>query len=102
IEVDARFTVSGNEVLRGKDFAQMSAAELAEARHAIAKLVLPHDLVRTRRFKVDPRGRRVDQRAMMRSALRTGGDLILPKFRSPRQVAPPLVLLRGTSRSMGQ
>ncbi len=32
IEVDARFTVSGNEVLRGKDFAQMTAAELAEAR----------------------------------------------------------------------
>ena len=28
IEVDARFTFSGNEVLRGKDFAQMNAAEI--------------------------------------------------------------------------
>lgn len=102
VEVDARFTVSGNEVLREKDFAQMSAAELAEARQAIAKLVLPHDLVRTRRFKADPRGRRVDQRAMMRSALRTGGDLILPKFRSPREIHPPLVVLADISGSMSQ
>ena len=30
IEVDARFTFSGNEVLRDKDFAQMTAAEIAE------------------------------------------------------------------------
>jgi uncharacterized protein with von Willebrand factor type A (vWA) domain len=102
VEVDARFTVSGNEVLREKDFAQMSAAELAEARQAIARLVLPHDLVRTRRFKADPRGRRVDQRAMMRSALRTGGDLILPKFRSPREIHPPLVVLADISGSMSQ
>src|SRR5262245_17331878 len=38
IEVDARLTFSGNEVLRGKDFAQMTAAELAQARQAIAEL----------------------------------------------------------------
>ena len=36
IEVDARFTFSGNEVLRGKDFAQMNAAEMADAKRAIA------------------------------------------------------------------
>jgi uncharacterized protein with von Willebrand factor type A (vWA) domain len=102
IEVDARFTFSGNEVLREKDFAQMTAAELAEARQAIAKLRLPHDLVRTRRFRADPRGGRVDQRAMMRSALRTGGDLILPKFRSPREINPPLVVLADISGSMSQ
>jgi uncharacterized protein with von Willebrand factor type A (vWA) domain len=102
IEVDARFTFSENEVLREKDFAQMSAAELAEARQAIMKLTLPHDLVRTRRLKADPHGRRVDQRAMMRSALRTGGDLILPKFRSPREIHPPLVVLADISGSMSQ
>ncbi|TKT76921.1 VWA domain-containing protein [Aquamicrobium sp. LC103] len=102
IEVDARFTFSGNEVLRDKDFAQMSAAELAEARRAIAQLRLPHDLVPTRRFKPDPRGVRTDPRAMMRSALRTGGDLILPKFRSVREVHPPLVVLADISGSMSQ
>jgi uncharacterized protein with von Willebrand factor type A (vWA) domain len=102
IEIDARFTFSGSEVLRQKDFAQMTARELAEARHAIAGLKLPVDLVRTRRFRPDPRGSRIDQRAMMRSALRTGGDLILPRFRSARMVHPPLVVLADISGSMSQ
>lgn len=102
IEVDARFTFSGNEVLRTKDFAQMTAAELADARKAIRELRLPFDEVRTRRFRADPRGRRTDPRSMMHAALRTGGKLILPKFRSPRMVHPPLVVLADISGSMSQ
>ncbi|MCC6206059.1 MAG: VWA domain-containing protein, partial [Hyphomicrobiales bacterium] len=102
IEVDARLTVSGNEVLRAKDFAQMTAAELGHAKKAIQDLRLPFDSVVTRRFKPDPRGRRADPRAMMRSAVRTGGQLILPKFRSPREVHPPLVVLADISGSMSQ
>lgn len=102
IEVDARLTVSGNEVLRGKDFAQMTAAELAEAKRAIAALRLPHDRIPTRRFRPDRHGSRTDPRAMMRVALRTGGDLILPKFRSVREIHPPLVVLADISGSMSQ
>lgn len=102
VEVDARFTASGNEVLREKDFAQMSAAELAEARKAIAALKLPRDLVSTRRWRPDPRGSRTDQRAMLRTALRTGGDMILPRFRTVRRVHPPLVVLADISGSMSQ
>lgn len=102
LDVDARFTYSGNEVLRNKDFAQMTAAELSEARQAIAALRLPADEVMTRRFRPDGHGRRADPRAMMRSALRTGGDLILPQFRSPRQVHPPLVVLADISGSMSE
>ena len=102
IEIDARFTVSGNEVLRGKDFAQMNAAELADARRAISELRLPFDMVTTRRFKADASGRRIDPRAMMRASARTGGALILPKFRSPREIHPPLVVLADISGSMSQ
>ncbi len=102
VEIDARMTFSGREVLRDKDFAQMTAAELADARKAIDDLRLPVDLVRTRRFRPDPRGRRVDPRAMMRSALRTGGDLVVPRFRSPREIHPPLVVLADISGSMSQ
>ncbi|TGV15920.1 VWA domain-containing protein [Mesorhizobium sp. M8A.F.Ca.ET.173.01.1.1] len=102
IEVDARFTFSGNELLRGKDFAQMNAAEMADARKAIAALRLPVDMMRTRRFKADAHGRRIDPRAMMRAAARTGGELILPKFRSVREVHPPLVVLADISGSMSQ
>lgn len=102
LDVDARFTFSGNEVLRDKDFAQMTAAELAEARLAIAALRLPRDEVTTRRFRSDDQGRRPDPRRMMREALRTGGDLVLPRFRSPRVVHPPLVVLADVSGSMSE
>ncbi|MBE1203643.1 vWA domain-containing protein [Aminobacter carboxidus] len=102
VEVDARFTVSGNEMLRGKDFAQMTASEISDARREIAALRLPFDTVRTRRFKPDPHGTKVDPRAMMRAAARTGGQLILPKFRSVREVHPPLVVLADISGSMSQ
>jgi uncharacterized protein with von Willebrand factor type A (vWA) domain len=102
IEVDARLTFSGNEVLRAKDFAQMSAVEVEQAKRAIAELRLPFDMVRTRRFRPDPHGMRIDPRATMRGALRTGGDLILPKFKEPREIHPPLVVLADISGSMSQ
>jgi uncharacterized protein with von Willebrand factor type A (vWA) domain len=102
IEVDARFTFSGAEVLRARDFAQMDADELAAARQAIAALKLPFDTVATRRFHPDAGGRKIDPRAMMRSSARTGGELILPKFRSARQIHPPLVVLADISGSMSQ
>jgi uncharacterized protein with von Willebrand factor type A (vWA) domain len=41
IEIEARLTVSAREILQRKDFAQMSAAELAEAKKALASLALP-------------------------------------------------------------
>ena len=40
IELDARFTVSDREVLQKKDFAQMTAAEIAQAKDAIKRMVL--------------------------------------------------------------
>src|SRR5690606_34982251 len=54
VEIDARLTFSGTEVLRGKDFSQMSAEELAEAREAITAIRLPFDRVPTRRYRADP------------------------------------------------
>ncbi|MBZ9653421.1 vWA domain-containing protein [Phyllobacterium lublinensis] len=102
IDVDARFTFSDREVLRTKDFAQMSADELSQARRAMDELALPADRVETRRFRSNPKGARIDPRAMMRASLRTGGDLILPKFRSRRVEHPPLVVLADISGSMSQ
>ncbi|WP_173931639.1 VWA domain-containing protein [Chelativorans sp. Marseille-P2723] len=102
VEIEARLSISSREVLRKKDFAQMTAEELVQARQAIAELVLPDDRVLTRRFRTDPSGRRIDPRAMMRLGLRTGGDFIVPCYRSPRQVYPPLVVLADISGSMSQ
>ncbi|MFD1326578.1 vWA domain-containing protein [Mycoplana ramosa] len=102
IEVDARFTTSASEVLRKTDFAQMTAAELREAKRAIASLTLPMDEVRTRRFRRSTRKAMVDARATMRQAMRTGGALILPRHREPKMVHPPLVVLADISGSMSQ
>ena len=101
IIADARFTVSGSEVLRRMDFAQMSAAELTAARKAIEGLALPMDRVKIRRFRAASTGR-IDARASMRASLKTGGDLMLPRFRRPREVHPPLVVLTDISGSMSQ
>ena len=102
LDIDASLTVSGQEVFRDKDFAQMSAAEIARAKRAIAELRLPEDRIRTRRFRLDPRGRQIDPRATLRAAMRSGGDLVLPKYRSPRIVHPPLVVIADISGSMSQ
>ncbi|MER2534046.1 MAG: VWA domain-containing protein [Rhizobiaceae bacterium] len=102
IEIDARLTAARGELLRARDFAQMSAAELAQARRAISALTLPFDRVATRRYRSDPRGRRIDARATLRGAARLGGALVLPKFRSRRAVQPPLVVLADISGSMSQ
>jgi uncharacterized protein with von Willebrand factor type A (vWA) domain len=102
IEIDSRFTSSGSEVLRHLDFAQMSAAEIAVAKKELAKLQLPLDRVRTRRFAPSRTVAKVDPRATMRSAIRTGGALILPRFRRPKEMQPPLVVLADISGSMSQ
>ncbi|CCM75789.1 vWA domain-containing protein [Rhizobium mesoamericanum] len=102
IEIDARFTMSGNEVFRRMDFAQMSALETAAAKKALAKLQLPLDKVPTRRFRPSHVHTRVDPRATMRAALRSGAGLILPRYREIREVQPPLVVLADISGSMSQ
>ncbi|MDM9623541.1 VWA domain-containing protein [Rhizobium sp. AC44/96] len=102
IEIDARFTMSGSEVFRRMDFAQMSASEIALAKKALAGLQLPVDRVRTRRFKPSHIHAHVDPRATMRGALRNGGALILPRYRQIKEIQPPLVVLADISGSMSQ
>jgi hypothetical protein len=80
----------------------MTGEEFATARQAIQKLRLPVDEVRTRRFKPANRGEVFDARAVLRKSMATGGDLMLPKFREPRMVQPPLVVLADISGSMSQ
>ncbi len=101
LDVDARMTSSADEVLRAKDFAQMSARELDEARRAVAALSMPDDSIATRRFRASHRGR-PDPRAMLRASLRSGGGMILPAFRAPRRRAPPVVILADISGSMSR
>ncbi len=99
IDIDASDTFSAAEVLRRKDFEQMSVAELAEARAAIARLRLPLDEARIRRTEPNPRGHLADMRATLRATMRSGGIIPL-KRRAYRRRRPPLVVLCDISGSM--
>ena len=102
IKPDATESSNAKEVLQHADFESMTQAEMAEAKRLIARLRLPIPDIRTRRFKLDPRGRRVDLRATLRTALRTGGDIIPLVRSSPRLRHPPLVVICDVSGSMSR
>lgn len=102
IEVDSRFTTSASEVFRRMDFAQMSMAEIAQAKKELSRLMLPLDTVPTRRYRAAWKRNRNDPRATMRAALRTGGDLILPRYKEQKRIHPPIVVLADISGSMSQ
>jgi uncharacterized protein with von Willebrand factor type A (vWA) domain len=102
LEIDARLTVSDREVLQKKDFAQMTAAEIAQAKDAIARLALPFELVRTRRLAPSRHGHIIDVRRTLRASMKAGGAVIDLKYVGPRQKEPPIVALLDISGSMSQ
>jgi uncharacterized protein len=102
VELDARMTVSDREVLQRKDFAQMTSAEIAAAKEAMKRLVLPLAEVRTRRLAPHPHGHLIDIRRTLRASLKGGGDFIDLRFIGPKTKPPPLVALLDISGSMSQ
>ena len=100
IELDATLTFSPSEVLQRKDFEQMSAEEIAQAKALIRSMQLPIRALPIRRFRPERRGRRVDLRRTLRQSLRGGGAMIdLARKRRIRR-HPPLVILCDISGSM--
>jgi uncharacterized protein with von Willebrand factor type A (vWA) domain len=100
IELDATLTFSAKEILQHKDFEDMSADEVAQAKALIRAMQLPIRSVPTRRFRPDPSGWRVDLRKTLRRSLHGGGAMIdLAKKRRIRR-HPPLVILCDISGSM--
>src|SRR5205085_2442147 len=102
LETDARLTVSDREVLQRKDFAQMTASEIAAAKQAIKRLLLSLDEVRIRRLAPHRHGHVIDIRRTFRASLKAGGAVIDLKYLGPRSKAPPLVALLDISGSMSQ
>jgi len=100
LDIDMRLTVSDQELLQKKDFAQMSAAEIASAKSAIKRLVLPLDEVKSRRLVPDRHGHIVDMRRTLRASMKGGGAFIDLKYLGPKTKIPPLVALLDISGSM--
>ncbi len=96
---DATLTYSDREILRGKDFEQMSLEELERAKAVLRSLRLPIEPVRTRRYRSSRRGHRIDMRSTLRASLRSGGGI--PLRRRERTLRPPpLVTICDISGSM--
>ncbi|WP_416897294.1 MAG: vWA domain-containing protein [Minwuia sp.] len=100
IEIDATLTFSDEEKLQSKDFEEMTATEVDEARRAIQRMRLPLAEVKTRRFAPKAHGRRVDMRRSFRSTLKSGGDIVTLEKRARVRRHPPLVILCDISGSM--
>jgi uncharacterized protein len=99
---EIRLSVSDQEVLQKKDFAQMSAAEIAEVTRAIDLMKLPQAELRTRRYRPDARGLRLDMRRTLRGSLRTGGDIIDIHRLGLIDKPAPIVALLDISGSMSE
>ncbi len=102
IEFEATLTVSDRELLRQADFDTMSADEWRAARRLITRLRPVFEPLPTRRFAPAARPGTLDWRASLRHGARRGGELILPRWRAPREQAAPLVVLADISGSMSR
>jgi uncharacterized protein len=91
---------SGQELLRDKDFADLTGDELRIVRELIARIVRTRPQRLSRRRTADPRGDRLDVRRMIRRSLRTGGDPVERPFRARKDVPRKLVVLCDVSGSM--
>src|SRR5258705_13147667 len=101
-EADATLTVSDRELLQRKDFAQMTAAEIAAAKDAIKRLVLSLDEVKTRRLAPHRHGHLIAIRRTLRAGMKTGGAAIDPRYLGPRTKFPPIAALLDNSCSISQ
>jgi uncharacterized protein with von Willebrand factor type A (vWA) domain len=100
VEIDQAGSWSRREVLRRKDFEDMSLEEQAQAKQLLQAEILSTADVRTRRFRSHPFGHRYDLRRSLRQVLRNNGELIeLARKRRLRR-PPPLVLICDISGSM--
>jgi uncharacterized protein with von Willebrand factor type A (vWA) domain len=99
-QIDMRGSASDIEILRHKDFAQMTASELEEARRRVSRLEVFREKIISRRLVADPHGHRVDLRRTLRASLRAGGELIDLKRRARGRRLPPIVVLVDISGSM--
>ena len=99
LEIDSTFTASADEVLRKKDFEQMTVAEQAQARQSIAGLRLHRNEIMTRRYEPALKGTVIDMRRTLKGSLRAGGHFIDLERRRKQWHEPPLVVLCDISGS---
>jgi uncharacterized protein with von Willebrand factor type A (vWA) domain len=91
---------SPQELLREKDFAQLSSDEFALVGRLMQELAASRPRRRSRRLRRDSRGSRLDLRRLVRASLATGGDPVERVFRDRVHVPRKLVVICDVSGSM--
>jgi uncharacterized protein with von Willebrand factor type A (vWA) domain len=97
---DRTATYSARELLRTRDFGQLTLAELAEVRRLILATRWQLPQRRTRRARTGGRGQSLDMRSTWRYNLRHGGEILDLRRRRRQRKPRPLVLLCDVSGSM--
>jgi uncharacterized protein len=95
-----RAVASAEEVLRGRDFAELSADEVRDLVLLMRDMSLAVPPRRTRRYRRSRDGKRPDLRATLRQARRSGGEVIRLSRQKPRVRPRRLVVLCDISGSM--
>lgn len=90
---------SARELLRHKDFGELTGEELAAVRHMLAHFTWQLGERRTRRL-ISGRGAHPDLRRTLRRNLRYGGEWLVWLTRTPQIKPRPLVILADISGSM--
>jgi uncharacterized protein len=92
---------SNVELLREKDFARYTEAEMAQARELINRLARRHPMRLSRRTRPSRRSEHVpDLRATVHESLRTAGEPLHRRWRAPTRRPRQLVLVCDVSGSM--
>lgn len=91
---------SGHELLREKDFSEMTPDEFRRVRRLMGEIARTRPRRRSRRRLPDGRGDRLDVRRLIRHSLRTGGDAVDRPLRARKLVPRKLVVLCDVSGSM--
>ena len=95
-----RRVASAAERLRGRDFTELSDAELRELVSLMRELTLAVPPRRTRRYRAARDGKRPDLRRTLRLARRSGGEPVRLARRAPRVKPRRLIVLCDISGSM--
>jgi uncharacterized protein with von Willebrand factor type A (vWA) domain len=95
-----RQVASATERLRGRDFTELSAAELRQLVTLMQEMTLAFPPRRTRRYRRARDGKRPDLRGTLRQARRSGGEAIRVARQRPRVRPRRLVVLCDISGSM--
>jgi uncharacterized protein with von Willebrand factor type A (vWA) domain len=91
---------SAHELLREKDFGEMTPDEFERAKRLIATIAKARPYRSSRRRRADPRGDVLDVRRLVRHSLRTGGDPVERPLRARKRVPRKLILMCDVSGSM--